>query len=651
MDEGIYRMITCSWGAILTRSGTKVSSDSPPSDSFSSMTARPGGPVGTPTVTSANEIERLQRCIDDLVNVLALPGMWSGSEPSDGARTLLESLLATFRLDLARLLAEEKRVAGELDHRVAERTRELAAANEELKRSEARKDAILSSALDCIVTIDHESRITEFNPAAERTFGYRREAVLGRPLAEVIIPPSFRSQHHRGFARYLATGDARVLGRRIEMIALRADGSEFPVELAITRIPMEGPPSFTGYLRDITERKRSEEELRRSEATALEAQRLSSTGTFSLLVATDEIGWSEQTYRIFELDPRVPVTLDLIRSRLHPEDLPSFQQMLDRQRDEGEDFEHEHRLLMPDHSIKYLHIVAHATRDEEGRLKYIGWVQDVTERRIAEAALAKARADLAHVSRVSSLGALAASIAHEVNQPISGIVTNASTCLRMLDADPPNVDGARETSRRMIRDGHRATEVIGRLRELFSGRKSAIEAMDLNEATEEVIALSLSDLRHNRVVLRSDLADGLPLIMGDRVQLQQVILNLVLNASDAMSQVTDRPRELVIRTEPDGSEGVRLSIQDAGAGLQASEMDRLFEPFYTTKPGGMGIGLSVSRTIIEGHHGRLWAAPNDGPGATFAFSIPDAGRSGVPTAGPTDTKVSSPSRTEWPILR
>jgi PAS domain S-box-containing protein len=520
---------------------------------------------------------------------------------------------------------ERLQLAAELEHRVAERTRELAAANEELKRSEARKDAILSSALDCIVTIDHESRITEFNPAAEHTFGYRRDAVLGRPLAEVIIPPSLREQHHRGFAKFLATGEARVLGRRIEMLAMRADGSEFPVELAITRIPMEGPPSFTGYLRDITERKRSEEELRRSEASLLEAQRLSSTGTFSWLVATGEITWSEPTYRIFALDPAEPVTLDLIGSRLHPEDVPSFRQMLERQRDQGDDFEHEHRLLLPDHSVKYLHVVAHATRDHKGQLKYIGWVQDVTERRLAEAALSKARADLAHVARVSSLGALTASIAHEVNQPLSGIITNAGTCLRMLAADPPNVDGARETARRMIRDGHRATEVITRLRALFSGRKAAVEAVDLNEATREVIALSLTDLQRNRVVLRSELADDLPPVTGDRVQLQQVILNLLLNASDAMSGVTDRPRELVIQTEPGEGGGVRLSIQDAGAGLEPREIDLLFEPFYTTKPGGMGIGLSVSRSIIESHNGRLWAAPNDGPGATFAFSLPATG--------------------------
>ena len=364
------------------------------------------------------------------------------------------------------------------------------------------------------------------------------------------------------------------------------------------------------------------EELRRSEAFLAEAQRLSKTGSFCWRVAADEILWSEQLYRIFEFEQGVPVTLELICSRVHPEDLPSLHDLTDRARGDGRDFEYEHRLLMPDHSIKYLHLVAHATRDQDGRLEYIGAVQDVTQRWLSEEALGKARSELAHVARVTSLGVLTASIAHEVNQPLSGIVTNASTCLRMLAADPPNVDGARETARRTIRDGNRASEVITRLRALFGKKDTTTESVDLNQAAREVIALSLGDLQRSRVILRPELAEDLPPVTGDRVQLQQVILNLLRNASDAMSAVDDRPRELVIRTQRDEGDGVRLSVQDAGAGLELKDMDRLFEAFYTTKSEGMGIGLSVSRSIIESHHGRLWAEPNDGPGATFSFSIP-----------------------------
>ena len=260
--------------------------------------------------------------------------------------------------------------------------------------------------------------------------------------------------------------------------------------------------------------------------------------------------------------------------------------------------------------------------------------RSMAERKHSEEALGKARSELAHVSRVTSLGALAASIAHEVNQPLSGIITNAGTCLRMLAADPPNVDGARETARRAIRDGKRAADVISRLRALFSKTATTSESVDLSEAAREVVALSLSELQRSRVVLRQDLADDLPPVMGDRVQLQQVILNLLLNAMDAMSDVEEGLKQLVIKTERDDGGGVRFALQDSGMGFRPQDVDKLFEAFYTTKRGGMGIGLSVSRSIIETHHGRLWAAPNRGPGATFAFSLPSAAAPPAPTRPP-----------------
>jgi signal transduction histidine kinase len=386
---------------------------------------------------------------------------------------------------------------------------------------------------------------------------------------------------------------------------------------------------------DVTARRRAEaandlsaiaerkDGLRRSEAFLAEAQRLSLTGSFSWRVSTDEITWSEQLYRIFEFEPGVPVTRELIGTRVHPEDMPSLRGRLERARDAGTDFEHEHRLQMPDRSIKYLHMVAHGIRDEDGRLEYIGAVQDVTARRLSEQALGKAQSELAHVARVSALSTLTASIAHEVNQPLSGIITNASTCLRMLAADPPDLDGARETARRAIRDGNRASEVIARVRTLFTKKELATESVDLNGATREVTALLLGELQRNRVLLQLELADDIPTVTGDRVQLQQVVLNLVRNASDAMAAVDDRPRQLLIRTEEDGDgDRVRVSVRDAGVGVDPQNLTKLLDAFYTTKSDGMGIGLSVSRSIIERHHGRLWAEPNDGPGATFLFSIP-----------------------------
>lgn len=253
---------------------------------------------------------------------------------------------------------------------------------------------------------------------------------------------------------------------------------------------------------------------------------------------------------------------------------------------------------------------------------FVGALQDVTESMVAEEALNRARSDLAHVARVTTLSTLTASIAHEVNQPLSGIITNAGTCLRMLDANPPNVEGARETARRTIRDGNRASDVITRLRALFSKKEFSLESVDLNEATREVITLSRSELQRNRVVLESELADDLPNLTGDRVQLQQVILNLLRNASDAMVDVHDRPRQLLVKTEQMDGDRVRLTVRDAGIGVDPQVVDKLFDAFYTTKRDGMGIGLSVSRSIIERHHGRLWAERNDGPGTTFAFLVP-----------------------------
>ncbi|HEV2828672.1 MAG TPA: PAS domain-containing protein, partial [Pyrinomonadaceae bacterium] len=384
----------------------------------------------------------------------------------------------------------------------------------------------------------------------------------------------------------------------------------------------DGQLEYIAAVQDVTRRKLIEEELRRSEAFLAEGQHLARMGNFWWRVITNEIVWSEPMYRIFQFEPGTTMTLELIASRVHPDDMSMIDDMVERAQWGLSDFEYEHRIVIPDGSVKYLRLIAHRTRDERGGPEYIGAVQDVTQRRLSEEALSKARSELAHVARVMSLGALTASIAHEVNQPLSGIITNASTCMRMLDAEPPNVVGARETAKRTIRDGRRAADVITRLRALFTRKDAATELVDLNEATREVIALSRTELERNRVITRTELADELPPVTGDRVQLLQVILNLLRNGADAMSSIDDRPRELWFRTEVEEDNRVRLSVRDSGIGFEPQSLERLFQTFYTTKDDGMGIGLSVSRSIIENHGGRLWATPNDGPGATFSFSIP-----------------------------
>ncbi len=643
---------------------------------------------------------------------------------------------------------------------------ERAQSDAALKRSEARKAAILNSALDCVVTIDHEGRITEFNPAAERTLGRRRDEVMGVPLADVIIPPSLREAHRQGLERYLATGDARVLGRRVELTALRADGSEFPVELAISRIPLAGPPSFTGYLRDITERKQAEEKLRRSEALlAASEQTLSQmvnsipafawsahadgraeffnqhyldymglsleqaqgwgwtavvhpddfarmAGVWQVLLESAAAGETEARLRRFDgafrwfLFRATPVrdetgaivrwfgvntdiedrkraeeaqaaserNLSLIVNTMpglasstrsdgdleflnqnyldylgvsseqvrrlrwdfavHPDDVDGLIRTGRSAANSGAIGEAEARLRRHDGAYRWFLCRTIALRDESGKVvKWFSMNVDIDERKRSEDELRNTQAKLSQISRILTMSQLAASIAHEVNQPLSGIITNANTCLRMLAARPPNIDGALETARRTIRDGNRASEVIKRLRALFSRKELAVEPVDLNEAAREVIALSLSRLHANRVILRTELADDLPNLSGDRVQLQQVILNLMQNASDAMSAIDDRPRQMVVRTERDGHDWARLTVQDVGAGVSSQDGQKLFEPFYTTKGDGMGIGLSISRSIIERHGGRIWAAVNDGPGASFSFSIPISGENAPGLAG------------------
>ena len=491
--------------------------------------------------------------------------------------------------------------------------------------SEERYRVVVETASDAVVSIDDKGSIVFANPATATILGYDPAELEGKPLT-LIMPEYMRELHQTGFKRYLATGQRHMNWQGTELTALRKNGEEFPVEVSFGEITRDGHKTFTGFLRDISKRKQAEQALRRSEAFLAEGQHVGQIGSFSWRVATDEITWSAELYRIYELEIGVPVTLELIRSRVHPEDVSLIEKMKmeDQAREGGHDFEWQYRLLMPDHSIKFMHAVAHATRDQDGQLEYMASVQDVTARRLAEEARDKARSELTHVARVMSLGTLTASIAHELNQPLSGIVTNASTCIRMLAADPPNVDGARETARRTIRDGNRASEVVTRLRALFGKKEAPNESFDLSDATREVLALSSSELQRNRVILRPELADDLPLVTGDRVQLQQVILNLVRNASDAMSGVDDRPRHLLIRTERDEGDRVRLTVQDAGVGFDPQAADRLFESFYTTKNDGMGIGLSVSRSIIESHHGRLSATLNNGPGAAFSFSIPRA---------------------------
>ena len=570
------------------------------------------------------EIKRLQRCVNDLISVLALPAMWSGGEPSQIVHTLLDALLRMLQLDLvyvrlketggqgpiemvrfaqsqkyiaphemgvvlnhwlgadpqewppltrnhlgdrdisivplglglqgeigvivagseredfpqqterlilsvaanqasiglqeARLRSEQKRVASELDGRVAQRTTELAAANEELRKeiadrkraeedlrsSEAKHRVIVEAAHDAVITMDERGHILLANPATRRIFGYDPVEIVGKPMT-MLMPVTMRKLHENGFRRYLATGKRQLNWQGVEVTAQRRDGEEFPVEVSFGELTSDGHKLFTGFIRDISERKQAEDQLRASERN-----------------------------------------------------------------------------------------------------------------------LQLTQAELARVSRLTTMGELTASIAHEVNQPLTAVINNGSACLRLLANNNLKPEVLRRALEGIIADGTRASAVLARIRAFIKKEPAEKGELDINEVIQEVLVLAGRELYENQVLPDHQLKTDLPSVLADRVQLQQVLLNLIMNGIEAMAAVTDRPRLLGLQSKIHESGDVLVAVSDSGTGFGV-ELDRVFNPFFTTKAKGMGMGLSISRSLVESHGGRLWAAPNSPHGAVFSFTLPANG--------------------------
>ena len=379
------------------------------------------------------------------------------------------------------------------------------------------------------------------------------------------------------------------------------------------------------------ELRRTDDALRRANGYLEEAQRVSKSGSFTWDIETDEHNFSHEIRRTFGFGPDVKVTMGVLQAAVHPGDAAEVQGVLEAA-GEGRDFDLVFRILRNEGEVRHVRIVGHRIDDITDRPVFLGALQDITDSKLAEDALTQARSELARVARVATLNAMTASIVHEVSQPLSGILNNANTGVRLLAADPPNLAGAAETLRRTVRDVNRASEVIRRLRAMFSAKPSTMELLDVNDVTREVIALSAGELRRSRALVEARFTEGLPPVSADRVQLQQVVLNLLLNAADSMAEIVDRPRTLQVTTDRGGDASVRLTVRDVGTGVDPENLEKLFEAFYTTKSHGMGVGLSISQSIIENHGGRLWAEANEGPGATFSFSIPLCDIAVAPTA-------------------
>jgi PAS domain S-box-containing protein len=376
-------------------------------------------------------------------------------------------------------------------------------AEEAFRRVEEQARAIVDSALDAVVAMDADGMIADWNRQAEETFGWTRSEALGRRMSETIIPIRYRLSHQSGLRQFFKTGQGAVLNRRIEITALRRDGTEFPVELTIAPLKSGDTWTFSAFVRDISGRKRAEEKLRESELN-----------------------------------------------------------------------------------------------------------------------LRNTQAELAHMARVMTMGELTASIAHEVNQPLAAIIASGDSCSAWLSNDPPNLDKARAAASRIIQAATQASEIVQRLRALFKKTTSMTASVDMNAVIEDTLSLVQHETERNKIFLRTELHPGVSSVSGDRVQLQQVILNLAMNGIESIAGLDYEPKRLMIRSTLSNTRELLVSVEDTGLGIEVEHADRLFAPFFTTKPEGIGMGLPICRSIIEAHGGRLWADKNEPRGAAFHFALP-----------------------------
>jgi PAS domain S-box-containing protein len=500
----------------------------------------------------------------------------------------------------------------------------------ESRREQAR---LLDLTQDPVFVRDASGLITYWNRGAEQLYGWSSGEARGKCVHKLL---------QTGFPAPLEEINAAVrdAGRwEGELVNVRRDGAQVVVSSrwALQRDEYGTPTGILETNNDITDQKRAQDLLRRSqEAYLAEAQRLSSTGSFGWDVATGKTFWSEETYRIFGYPPAVRPSVDMVLQRVHPDDVARVRAAIENATRSGAGFDIEHRLQLPDGAVKHLRVVVRPMADETAGPQFVGAVMDVTAARRAEDRLQRAHSDLAHVSRLTSLGELTASIAHEVNQPLAAIVTNGELSLDWLARGDPPLDDVAEALREMVDDGRRASDVVQRVRAMINKSEQRKSATDLNGVIEGVVPLIRRELSDHGVSLRLDLAPALPPVRGDGVQMQQVILNLAINGIQAMADVHDRPRSLVIESRCGESGDVLVAVRDSGTGFDPGGASRMFDAFFTTRPHGLGMGLSICRSIIEAHEGRLSAAAaEDGPGSVFQFRLPPLlTEAGAPAAAP-----------------
>ena len=489
----------------------------------------------------------------------------------------------------------------------------------ELQRREAQARRFVDSNIVGIMIWNLEGQILEANDAFLNMVGYRRGDLDSGHLRWTDLTPP--DQLDCEFVELVPELRRTGVLKPFEKEYIHENGRRVPVLIGLAAFDSERECGVA-FVLDLTERRRAEEELRRSRQYLAEAQRLTHTGSWAWSPVSGEIlHWSEECYRILAFDPAAGLpSFDASLERIHPEDRPMLLETIEKSVEAQADFQVEYRVVHPNGSLRDVEIHAHPVRDAAGVLvEYIGTVIDRTEQKLADDALRQARHKLAQASRIATVAELSASVAHEVNQPLQAVVANGYACLKWLAATPPNIDRAVRAAESVVRDGRAAADVVGRVRALF--KHTALVKVDvrINELLLQVCSLMSDDIYGNQILLEMKLDPGVPVIQADAVQIQQVIVNLLRNAIEAVATMEKGNRKVLMRSRREG-DSVVIEVQDQGAG--ASDLERVFEPFMTTKTTGMGMGLAICRSIIEAHDGDIWGVRNAGAGVTFGFSLP-----------------------------
>src|SRR5579862_1728490 len=530
-----------------------------------------------------------------------------------------------------------------------------------LRYSEENYRLVVETAPDAVISIDERGTILFANPATARIFGHDPTELIGKPLT-TLMPEFLRKLHDNGFSRYLATGQRHINWQGTELTALRKNGQNFPVEISFGELARDGHKVFTGFIRDISERKQADE------MRAAHARQIAVRADVSMAFGKDE----GLKAILGECSEAIVRHLDAAFARIWT--LSDDRKMLELQASAGMythlDGPHSH-IPMGQFKIGMIaqerkphltndvlndpRISNRAWAEKEGMASFAGYPLSVGDRTIgvlamfsrkqltpdttetlasgadliaqgierkrAQEALQMTQAELARVSRLTTMGELAASIAHEVNQPLTAVTNNSNACLRLLAADNLKPEVLHRALEEIVADGNRASAIVTRIRGFIKKEPAEKNRVDINDVIQEVLALADRELYENRVRLERQLTQALPLVLADRVQMQQVLLNLIMNGIEAMIAVTNEPRSLWVESRVDESGDILVAVRDSGTGL-GSGADRIFTPFFTTKANGMGMGLSISRSLVESHGGRLWATPNFPIGAVFSFTLP-----------------------------